>query len=171
MSEPTPDPDGPSSGLAATAVKLAGRDQRLMAAITDGLLVLVCTALGMAAAVQWFDFKIADPDSPLILQGVIYVSALPLMLVQWTLVAKRGQTIGKYLQKIRIVRMDGSAVGFWHGVVLRSWLLGVVSAVIGCVRLVDYAYIFREDIRCLHDLLADTQVIDLNPEQPAPDAG
>ncbi len=160
VSEPT---------LSATApVKLAGRDQRLMAAITDGLLVMVCTALGVAAAVEWFDFRLADPDSLLVLQGVIYVSALPLMLVQWTLVAKRGQSIGKYTQKIRIVRMNGEAVGFWHGVVLRSWVLGVVTAVIGFVRLVDYLYIFREDLRCIHDLLADTQVIDLNPSQRAP---
>ncbi|MCA9642618.1 MAG: RDD family protein [Polyangiaceae bacterium] len=143
--------------------KLADRDQRLMAAITDGLLLMVTSAAGLAIASRFMDLDIADPDAGLRFQIVALVSSLPMSAIQWYLVATSGQTIGKKMQRIQVVRMDGKPVGFVHGVALRSWVLGAVGILVGCIRMIDYLYIFREDRRCIHDLIADTKVIALPP--------
>jgi uncharacterized RDD family membrane protein YckC len=66
-----------------------------------------------------------------------------------------GATVGKLLIGARIIRMDGSKIGFgvalvrWFGSLLSSLLLGI-----------GYLFIaFRRDRRALHDLVAGTQVI------------
>jgi uncharacterized RDD family membrane protein YckC len=81
---------------------------------------------------------------------------------QCYLVATTGQSVAKKWLGMRIVRMDGSPVGFGAGVFLREWvtgLLGFVPLVGLLVRLVDSAMIFGEERRCLHDLIAGTKVI------------
>lgn len=147
--------------MSEASANLADRDQRLMAAITDRLLLLVTSAVGLAVASHFMDLDVADPDAGLQIQLIFLVSSMPMNIVQWFLVAKSGQTIGKKMQRIRIVRMDGKPVGFVHGVVMRSWILGAVSFLIFCLAPIDALYIFREDRRCLHDLIADTQVLKL----------
>ena len=79
----------------------------------------------------------------------------------WTLHRHRA-SLGKMALKLRIVRRDGSEVELWRIVALR-WL---PTAVIGFVpglnllNLIDALFIFREDRRCVHDMVADTVVVD-----------
>ena len=86
-------------------------------------------------------------------------------LIAWNcvLLARNGQTIGKKASNIRIVRSDGSDAGFARLFFLRMMLFWALNAVpfIGPVfSLVNILFIFREDRRCIHDLLADTMVVD-----------
>ena len=78
------------------------------------------------------------------------------------LVYRYGQTFGKRLMGIRVVRMDGSRVGFARFIFLR-WLplalLGLVPIVRYFIGLLDSLLIFRASSRCLHDDIADTQVV------------
>src|SRR5262249_52126407 len=112
-------------------------------------------------------------------QGARQLAVLPLHILQWALIATRGQTLGKMMIKTRIVRMDGSSVGFVHGVVLRIWVITIpswilvglmltgmdprtllpASVAIGLIGLLDALFIFGESRRCLHDLIAGTRVI------------
>ena len=86
-----------------------------------------------------------------------------LLIQAWPLVT-RGQTIGKLLFKLRIVRTDGSKVdplrmlGLRYGV---GALTGVVSGVSMIYGIIDGLLIFRESRQCLHDTIADTKVIKL----------
>ena len=159
--------------MSVANVKLADRDQRLMAAITDGLLLIVSVAAGLAIASQFMAMDLADPDAGLRVQVAALISSIPMNVLQWYLITKSGQTIGKKMQRIQIARMDGKPVGFVHGVALRSWVLGAVRFIVTCMPILDCLYIFREDRRCLHDLIADTQVIALPPldteADPAPE--
>jgi len=85
-----------------------------------------------------------------------------LMIVQWVMIAKSGQSIGKRVVKTRIVRLDGSSPGFAYGVLLRSWvptLLQVIPLVGGFVGLADALFVFRADRRTIHDHIAGTRVI------------
>jgi uncharacterized RDD family membrane protein YckC len=78
------------------------------------------------------------------------------------LISTTGQSIAKRMVGLRIVRTDGSPVGFVRGVLLRSWVFGAGSVIPGVGRvlaLVDALFIYRGDRRCLHDLLADTKVV------------
>ena len=79
------------------------------------------------------------------------------------LLAQRGQTIGKIVRGLRIVRFeDGSNPGFVKAVLLRTFLWAVITAVplVGpLVGLVGILFIFRDDQRCVHDHLAGTRVV------------
>jgi len=78
------------------------------------------------------------------------------------LVYRYGQTFGKRMLGIRVVRMDGSRVTLPRFFFLR-WLpvtlLGLVPVLQYFVGLLDALLIFRASSRCLHDDIADTQVV------------
>jgi len=83
--------------------------------------------------------------------------------VQAILLCVRGQSIGKMLTKIRIVRTSGEPVGFVHVILLRSIVMSFIYNIPfagSLVWLINPLLIFREDRRCLHDMIADTTVID-----------
>ena len=79
--------------------------------------------------------------------------------MQIVLLSKNGQTIGKKALNIRIVMVSfGQNGGFVPNVVVRAWGAFLIS-LIPLVGLVDVLFIFREDQRCIHDLIAGTEVI------------
>jgi uncharacterized RDD family membrane protein YckC len=113
--------------------------------------------------------KLEDLDLTGIAEGVIWVYAglFAVMLVQALLIVFRGQNIGKLLTGVKVVRVDdGGAAGFARGVMLRFalpvsvfFLLNVVFPLGVMFIALDYAFMFRADRRCLHDLIAGTQVV------------
>ena len=87
------------------------------------------------------------------------ISILAIAIVQIVLLSKDGQTIGKKALHGRIVSVStGQNGGFVPNVLLRGWLNFLIG-VIPFYRLVDVLLIFREDRRCIHDLIAGTRVI------------
>ena len=75
-----------------------------------------------------------------------------------------GQTLGKKVVGIRILRSDTSPCELWRVIVLRFLpitLLGAIPLLGPIVSLVDALMIFGEERRCLHDLIADTIVVDV----------
>ncbi|MCO4768597.1 MAG: RDD family protein [Deltaproteobacteria bacterium] len=90
------------------------------------------------------------------------VLALAVLAVNLNMLNQRGQTIGKRILGVRIVRMDGSDISLGRIIGLRVLpiqLLGLIPGVGGIFGLADSLFIFRDDRRCLHDLLADSKVI------------
>ena len=85
-----------------------------------------------------------------------------LMMVNFLMLGLRGQTLGKLLLGIHIVRAaDGSRAGFLKAVVLREVIFFVIGGIqyLGPVlSLGNVLMIFRKDRRCLHDLVAETVV-------------
>lgn len=104
------------------------------------------------------------------------------MLVQIVLLTKDGQTIGKKIMSIKIVKTKtGKNGGFVANVLLRSLYmillilvavfaprffifgLGMGYSSIGLIyllgSLLDILLIFRSDRRCLHDMIAGTSVV------------
>jgi uncharacterized RDD family membrane protein YckC len=71
-----------------------------------------------------------------------------------------GQTIGKWLMKLKIVRADtGAEGGFLHNVLLRSVANYIINMIVPFYSIVDVLFIFSREARCIHDRLASTQVI------------
>lgn len=132
---------------------LASRGSRLLAFLLDGmlggvaLLPLALLAEGDAA----LTFGAATLLYPVLL--------LALFLGQMAFLTRDGQTIGKKLAGIRIVKVETDENGgFVTNVLLRSavgWLLGAIPG----YTLVDSLFIFRQDRRCIHDLIAGTKVV------------
>ncbi len=156
----------PSATLA-----LASRWHRLLAVLVDGVLftpfffVFFFYIFQALNADQLGDthFRLVKSngiDAPTVI-GFIYL--LCLIIVQLVFLARHGQTIGKRLLKIRVVRnSDDSQCGLGRYFWLRSvvpWLIGVIPFVGNFFPLVDALFIFRNDKRCLHDMIADTKVV------------
>ena len=95
--------------------------------------------------------------------GLMSIVWLGMLVCQCYLLAIRGQTIGKIVMGLRIVRFeDGGNPGFVKAVLLRTFLWALITAVpvVGTlVGVVGILFIFRDDQRCLHDHLAGTRVV------------
>jgi uncharacterized RDD family membrane protein YckC len=91
----------------------------------------------------------------------IYV--LGLMIYNLVRLSTHGQTLGKQWMSIRIASYeDDSNAGFVKAVLLRGFVNGLIGAVplLGMFySLTDIGFIFRDDHRCIHDLIAGTHVV------------
>lgn len=153
-------PDGPVP---------AGRGERFLAVLVDTLLAFAggwaisqIPVLGTMVQAQQKDAAAAGLWALNPLSLLIGVPVF-LLIQAWPLLT-RGQTVGKMLLKIRIVRPDGSKPDAWRLLGLRygiGLLTGVTAGVAMIYGLVDSLLIFRESRKCLHDTIADTQVIKL----------
>jgi uncharacterized RDD family membrane protein YckC len=154
----------------AAGLPLASRWQRLGGSLLDGLMYTLTalpiffggSLLGIiqrnAEGNNPFRFWLAAGTTGTISLGVWLV----LLAFQWTLIVKRGQTVGKIIAGTRIVKMDGSRVGFGHGVALRAILPEAIAFIplVGFLfRLVDILFIFGAERRCVHDFIAGTKVV------------
>ena len=142
----------------------SSRGARLGAVLLDGV---IPGAVAIVFAVMLPAFG-SDVDGGLTMGGGVLVTLFVLGLIafaamQLILLYRHGQTIGKKLVGIRIVRADGSRAGFARLLLLRSFVPGLIGAIplLGPLfSLVDMLFIFGEEKRCVHDLIADTIVVD-----------
>ena len=142
---------------------LAGRWTRLGATLIDALLAGL--AFGLLALVSPFNI-FAPPASSsgiwmLMVQNLV-LGFILFLVIHGYLLATRGQTVGKALLKIKIVRSDGSPASFARIVGLRYLTTSVLASIplVGTLYgLLDVLLIFRASRRCLHDNIADTIVV------------
>ena len=111
-------------------------------------------------------------------------AAVPLV-IQALLIARSGQSVGKHMLGLRIIRGDGRPAGVFQGFVMRELpfraltfvaglapLLGAgrrlgagVAALSMVINLLDDACILGAERRCLHDRIAGTRVVAM-PRSP-----
>lgn len=99
--------------------------------------------------------------------GIGVVHYLVFMAIQWRFLEATGQTIGKKVAKTRIARMDGSKPDVRELVIKRYGFVSLINLIpfIGIILpWVDILMIFKADRRCLHDLVAGTQVLTVNAD-------
>jgi uncharacterized RDD family membrane protein YckC len=70
-----------------------------------------------------------------------------------------GQSLGKRLMNIKVLRTNGADVDLWRLILLRNVVVNLLAQFCGFISLVDALMIFSQDQRCLHDHLADTIVV------------
>ncbi len=103
---------------------------------------------------------------------VVFIGMTAWVVWQIVLLYKYGQTVGKKVMGIRVVRMDGSRVSFARFFFLRGLAMAVIAWIVSAVgmaihipfignfvSLIDALLIFGPARRCLHDYIADTQVV------------
>ena len=179
-----PAPETPRTGTSSTpldsgdfkapepSASLAGRGSRLGAYLLDQLIALVLILPGLWKLLQPFmkDLEAGTPPTPdqlleqiMPVLPLLIVPLLAFMIVQTVLLVKRGQTVGKMLLGIRIVKLDGSRASFASVILMRGLLpalIGGIPMVGGFFSLINVFLIFREDRRCMHDLMAGTIVVE-----------
>jgi len=153
---------------------LASAGSRLAAVLIDGLLFLPPVVVGgvMSFLLRPAPGQVQAPlsGSTMAIMAVLGLYGLAVAIYQSVMRSTRGQTFGKKVMKVRIVKLDGSQPGFVHAVLLRAivnalpTLIPVVGGVYG---LIDILFIFRGDRRCIHDLIASTRVV-MSEAAPAP---
>ncbi len=147
--------------FAAGPFVLGGRGERLLAVLLDSLLYGVCFLPLVAVMVVYGEQK--DPPPAFYLAMLVGGAFwLALFVYNLLLLQREGQTIGKRLLKLRIVRADGSRADLGRIFGLRMLVPGLIGAV-PCVgflfSLADALAIFGEQQRCIHDIMADTIVV------------
>jgi uncharacterized RDD family membrane protein YckC/DNA-directed RNA polymerase subunit RPC12/RpoP len=151
------------------AANTSSRLKRLLGSIIDQVLLVASLCLGVALLLGLMALGLIDKQSLETEQidlnyvnamAAIYLPLLALALVQWNLIAVRGQSIGKMLCWMKIVTASGTNPGFVQGVMLRNWLRAALS-MIPLFGLIDLLTIFGDSRRCIHDFLAGTYVVDV----------
>ncbi|WP_348720298.1 RDD family protein [uncultured Alcanivorax sp.] len=141
---------------------LASRWHRFFGALIDGLVQLAIIAPIVFFSGAWADMMANSGVLDLTTTLVWFIVGEVIFLaVQGWLLFNRQQTIGKWLLGMKIVGMEQNAVPVGKLYGLRYLLFHVLAQVPGVnlIMLIDPLMIFRGDRRCLHDLLAGTQVI------------
>ena len=141
---------------------LASRWHRFFGALIDGLVQGAIIAPIVFFSGTWADMMANNGALDLTATLVWFIVGEVIFLaLQGWLLFNRQQTIGKWLLGMKIIGMEQLDVppGKLYG--LRYLLFHVLAQVpgINLVMLVDPLLIFRSDRRCLHDLLAGTQVL------------
>ena len=157
----------PLAPVSASSIhQLASRWVRLGAVLLDSVIGAVCLAPGFVILLSAGIFSAPNNPNPALLIGgflAMGVGLLILLAIQIYLLTTRGQTVGKKLLNIKIVTFeDGSNPGFVKVFLLRILVNGLIGAVplLGAAySLADILFIFRDDQRCIHDLLAGTTVV------------
>jgi uncharacterized RDD family membrane protein YckC len=153
---------------ASINVRPAERQKRFIAFLVDTAVCLVPMIVAVpfvigGAAMQG-DGGDANPIAMMMMFGPMILALLFILVVsiyQFYLLATTGQTIGKRMQQIRIVCVDGTRADWVKTIILRSFVTNFASQFTGgLLGLVDPFFIFREDHRCVHDHIAGTVVVD-----------
>ncbi|MEO7100478.1 MAG: RDD family protein [Luteolibacter sp.] len=155
---------------------LADPGDRFVGSFVDGLVGIAIAALiwggllfaGVIHSMEGFDGGFDRMGiGYAIFFTIVHFSLL--MAIQWKFLKATGQTIGKKVAKTRIVTMDGKKPEITDLVFKRYAfvsLINTIPVVGGFLSLVDSLLVFRKDRRCLHDLVAGTQVVKVVPDQP-----
>jgi uncharacterized RDD family membrane protein YckC len=163
----------------------ASRSFRLAAVLLDvALYTAVMLPLALAAFVAVMVFDAAG-------EWLVVANAFAAVvygLVQAVLITRTGQSLGKRMLGLRIVRPDGTLPGFARGVLLRSWLFLLPYAAVNlalpelwflfadefgftpllmtlltylgyAAQAIDPLFILGGARRCLHDHVAGTDVV------------
>lgn len=148
-------------------VVLAGRLPRLLAVLIDAAMLLLPAGFLVYAGYRQMGMQVLSSGA---VTALFTALALLLGFSVWNIVllVRHGQTVGKRAIGLRIARPDGSRAGFWRIVLLRSLLVQFTGRLLGAMHpfaglafsLGNVLMIFREDRRCLHDLIADTIVVE-----------
>ena len=150
--------------MTGNAQDLASRGKRLGGALLDSLIGLSVT-LPILFLTGFFDRLSERQPVSIAEQGFFFVLGLVLfVVVNGYLLAQYGQTLGKRMVGTRIVSAEhGTLLPFNRLFILRYALVSLISQIpiAGTIfAITDVLFVFRDDRRCLHDLIAGTVVVD-----------
>ncbi len=147
-------------------VVLASRWNRFWASTIDALLMALVTM-----PVVYFTGGFEEVDGKLVEQSFTYETLIGLLGIivfiafNYKFLIHNGQTIGKKILKIKIVELDNTLPS--KRTLLNRYLVYFVPTYIPVVgswlSLINILFIFGKEKRCIHDYIAKTKVIDVEP--------
>lgn len=144
---------------------LASPTDRLAAVLVDGviiglpILVFLFAYFGFSGMFDMVrKYGILYSLVVTIISQIIYFSVNGIMLYKY------GQTIGKKVMGIKIVKLDNSLPQLTNSYILRYLIpsiFPIIPFVGSMIGLADILCIFKSDRRCIHDLMAGTRVVEV----------
>lgn len=170
------DASSPYGNAATETLQLATLLQRFLGALIDSLFQfalivpgIVLMIVGMVMAIEEERATGGPAQLPTIFiagVGVLVFSGVLGIGIQIFLLVARSQTVGKYMMQTQVVDFETGQPADWlHTIILRILVNGMIGS-LPCVGFIysiaDILFVFRDDRRCIHDLLASTTVIDIS---------
>ena len=181
------------SDIQEIEVTVAGAGDSIPAALLNQLFtffVLLVPFVGLIIFAVKHEGRIGDSEEIFgLLAGMAsfwigLVAILVYSVVQIYYMSRDGQSLGKKIMKIRVLKTDGRNPGFVGTVLVReiAWsvLVAIIAAIIGLIAgengesainllafLANFVLLFmvKRDRRTLYDMLADTVVVKLPPRR------
>lgn len=149
---------------------IASRPKRLAAALLDGFSGMLVSTPVFTHFGFWEAVKNQTPLPDNVSHGLTLFSLAVFFLLHGYLLHRYGQTLGKRIMGLAIVSLDGKKLPFGQLILTRyvpQWMVGMLPVIGPLVAFADVLFIFSSpQNRCLHDLIAKTQVIDLSIKLP-----
>jgi uncharacterized RDD family membrane protein YckC len=167
-----PAPDGPPPGQAAAARASSAQDAGAFAAWSTRAAAFALDTLflfGMMFLVTVVVAVAVGSDDRRTVETIAYAVCIPLYLLYAPLLLARpgranGQTFGKQMMDIRVVRVDGAPVGVWNGVLRQVIAQQLLTTLVLFYALADYLWPLRDARnQALHDKIARTLVMRTKP--------
>lgn len=135
--------------------------QRLAAYLID-MLILAVLLTPVSSRMDFAQYIETGEALPLVAVVQFYVIGyLLFVLINGWLMMKYGQTIGKRYLKIAVSTADYRVPDFFKLVGWRYFSIWIFALVFAPLFIADVLMVFRKDRRCLHDIIAGTQVINI----------
>jgi len=166
-------PKADVADVAHDSDELASRWARLGGAIVDGL-IMAAVLFPIMFSTGYWQRAMESAGSIQIAEQLQWLglSLLIQLAINGYLLHKYGQSVGKWIAGTRIVSVDDNRIlPLWRVYALRYLPISFVSqipVVGGLVGFIDPLFIFRDDKRCLHDLIAGTKVVKSTVEWHGP---
>jgi uncharacterized RDD family membrane protein YckC len=160
-------PDAAGVTVAGRLV-LAGWWRRVGAQLVDGLIVTVGAVLLLLLITAPFSLSGDDDVVKLVvavLLGLVCVAVVALLYAPALMARTNGQTLGRMVTGIRVVRVDGRPITFSFAMVrevaIKTLLFSVAGSLTGGIAyLLDVLWpLWDEENRALHDFLVSTRVV------------
>jgi uncharacterized RDD family membrane protein YckC len=155
-------PNAPLQDFEPREQQLADRLMRLVAAIIDGLILMVVLipVMFMGGYFTQIMSGVQPGFGTQLLWALIGFGLF--VLIQGMPLAASGQTWAKKWLKMKIVDLQGNKPPFPKLIAARylsTQLISLIPIVGALYVLVDCLFIFGEERRCVHDLIAGTRVV------------
>jgi uncharacterized RDD family membrane protein YckC len=153
---------------AMAAAPLASLENRFFGAFIDGVLQTLIFAPILFISGDISEMIKGNINTSMINWDWFAYSVIIFLVLQGYFLVTRGQSIGKMIVGTRIVDEEGKIPSALKIVGLRHLAIMVINQVPyagGLFSLVDVLFIFRKDRRCIHDMIAQTIVIDTKQEE------
>ena len=140
---------------------LASRASRFLAALIDGLIVMMVTMPAMYFTGGFDNIKEGVEPSLMYITAIGLLGLLTFFIVNAKLLVEKGQTIGKNILDIKIVDLNNNLPT--KNNLLKRYLVYIVPqyipAIGGFLSIINILFIFGKERRCIHDLVGKTKVI------------
>lgn len=165
LSNPYAAPEGNlSEAQPNETAAFASLGARFGASLIDGVIMLALTMVPLIAFMGgWSNYVATAVSNGYLLKiGIGVVGFAIYVLINGYFLAQSGQSIGKKMVCIKIVRTDGSQPPLSHILLRRlgpTYIAQVMPLVGPLLIFIDVILIFRSSRQCVHDQIADTMVV------------